>query len=255
MAEFNVESFSAAKKSDKINIESYPLTVHIICKSVDSLINASLDNALFNGQRLLCPAMPDLSILWLWVVPIVAINAHSNYAAHALYTWPAVGQKNNSTTPDRGSISNTTAATSQGSSNRAAGRGDSNTAAAAGPGSSSIPATASWKSGNTTTAAGWRITASTITTSTGSPSGSRGTWSRKWIETSQPPGLGFTFRLGGFARIRLEIYQCCGSGSGFVGSVCFWASWIRIRILLSSSKNCVKSLIPTVLWLLSDFWS
>jgi hypothetical protein len=32
--------------------------------------------------------------------------------------------------------------------------------------------------------------------------------------------------------------QCCGSGS--VGSVCFWASWIRI--LLSSSKNSKKNL-------------
>jgi hypothetical protein len=24
--------------------------------------------------------------------------------------------------------------------------------------------------------------------------------------------------------------QCCGSESGSVGSICFWASWIRIRI-------------------------
>jgi hypothetical protein len=39
--------------------------------------------------------------------------------------------------------------------------------------------------------------------------------------------------------------QCCGSGSG--GSICFWASEIRIhlsekriRILLSSSKNSKK---------------
>ncbi len=42
--------------------------------------------------------------------------------------------------------------------------------------------------------------------------------------------------------------QCCGSGS--TGSTCFWASWIRIRILLwiririllSSSKNSKKNL-------------
>ncbi len=45
--------------------------------------------------------------------------------------------------------------------------------------------------------------------------------------------------------------QCCGSGS--VGSICFWAS--RIRILLSSSKNRKKTLVPTVLWLLYDFLS
>ncbi len=25
------------------------------------------------------------------------------------------------------------------------------------------------------------------------------------------------------------LQQCCGSGSGYVGSVCFWASWIRIQ--------------------------
>ncbi len=34
--------------------------------------------------------------------------------------------------------------------------------------------------------------------------------------------------------------QCCGSGSGSVGSICFWASWIRI--LLSSSKNSKKNI-------------
>ncbi len=51
--------------------------------------------------------------------------------------------------------------------------------------------------------------------------------------------------------------QCCGSGSGYVESICFWTSRILIRILLSSSKNTVvrKTLIPTVLWLLYDFLS
>ncbi len=53
----------------------------------------------------------------------------------------------------------------------------------------------------------------------------------------------------------------CGSGSA---SVCFWASqirtWIllsqvRIRILPSSSKNCKKDLISTVLCLFYDFLS
>ncbi len=53
------------------------------------------------------------------------------------------------------------------------------------------------------------------------------------------------------------IYHCCGSGS--VGSICFWASWICgrlllsevwIRILQSSSNSWRKTLIPTVLWLL-----
>jgi hypothetical protein len=40
--------------------------------------------------------------------------------------------------------------------------------------------------------------------------------------------------------------QCCGSGSesgaGSTGSTCFWASWIRIRILLSLSKYSKKNL-------------
>jgi hypothetical protein len=30
MAELNVESLTAGKKSDTINIESYPLTVHVV---------------------------------------------------------------------------------------------------------------------------------------------------------------------------------------------------------------------------------
>jgi len=62
----------------------------------------------------------------------------------------------------------------------------------------------------------------------------------------------------------LCVQQCCGLGSG--GSICFWAPWIqiriplsevriRIRILLSSSKNCKKTLILIVFWLLYDFLS
>ncbi len=30
----------------------------------------------------------------------------------------------------------------------------------------------------------------------------------------------------------ISMHPCCGSGSGSAGSVCFWASWIRLRILL-----------------------
>jgi hypothetical protein len=43
--------------------------------------------------------------------------------------------------------------------------------------------------------------------------------------------------------------QCCESGSGSTGSTCFWASRIRIRILLSSCINSkkIKTLILTVL--------
>ncbi len=54
--------------------------------------------------------------------------------------------------------------------------------------------------------------------------------------------------------------QCCRSGS--VGSICFWESririhsseiWIRLRSLLSSSKNCKKNIdsycLVTSLWL------
>ncbi len=53
----------------------------------------------------------------------------------------------------------------------------------------------------------------------------------------------------------VHFFQCCGSGSesGSVGSVSFWASWIRIRILLSSSKKSKKNLgsccIVTSFWL------
>jgi hypothetical protein len=65
------------------------------------------------------------------------------------------------------------------------------------------------------------------------------------------------------------MYKCYGSGcavgSESIGSICFWASRIRIRIHLSqvwirilrifpsSSKNNKKSFIYTVLWLLYDF--
>ncbi len=64
--------------------------------------------------------------------------------------------------------------------------------------------------------------------------------------------------------------QCSGSGSRSTGSTCFRAFWIRIhlseiwirirlriRILLSSSKNSKKNLdsYRTVLWLLLDFVS
>ncbi len=38
------------------------------------------------------------------------------------------------------------------------------------------------------------------------------------------------------------LMQCCGSGSGSTGSTCFWASWIRILILLSLTKNSKKNL-------------
>jgi hypothetical protein len=47
--------------------------------------------------------------------------------------------------------------------------------------------------------------------------------------------------------------KCCGFGSGSAGSVCFWAS--RIRIHPSSSKKSKKNLVSTVLWLLYDFLS
>ncbi len=63
--------------------------------------------------------------------------------------------------------------------------------------------------------------------------------------------------------------QCCGSESGSTGSTCFWASWIRIRIqysevwirlririLISPSKNSKKNLdsycFATSFWLFSS---
>ncbi len=41
----------------------------------------------------------------------------------------------------------------------------------------------------------------------------------------------------------IYLFLCCGSesGSGPTGSTCFWASWIRIRIFLSLSKNSKKN--------------
>ncbi len=51
-----------------------------------------------------------------------------------------------------------------------------------------------------------------------------------------------------------SLAQCCGSRS--VGFICFWASRIRIWILLSLCKNnkkLRKTLIFTVLWPLYDF--
>ena len=56
--------------------------------------------------------------------------------------------------------------------------------------------------------------------------------------------------------------QCSGSGS--VGTICFWASWIRIRIsnlyvririLPPTSKKFKKNLDFYCLWLLNDFLS
>jgi hypothetical protein len=41
--------------------------------------------------------------------------------------------------------------------------------------------------------------------------------------------LQLRYSLGSFARF-CSCLQCCGSKSGSVGSVCFWASWIQIRI-------------------------
>ncbi len=53
------------------------------------------------------------------------------------------------------------------------------------------------------------------------------------------------------------LRQCCGSESGFgsVGSVCFWASWIWIRILLSPSKNSTKNLDSYCVVTFLDFLS
>jgi hypothetical protein len=56
--------------------------------------------------------------------------------------------------------------------------------------------------------------------------------------------------------------QCCGSGSES-GSTCFWASriririllWIRIRILLSSCKNSKKNLDSSYFVTLFEFLS
>ncbi len=47
------------------------------------------------------------------------------------------------------------------------------------------------------------------------------------------------------------FHQCCGS----VGSVCFGASWIRIRNFYHQSQIVMKIFLPSVLWLLFDFLS
>ncbi len=41
--------------------------------------------------------------------------------------------------------------------------------------------------------------------------------------------------------ICIRINQCCRSESASIGSKCFWASWILVRILLSLSKNSKKN--------------
>jgi hypothetical protein len=51
----------------------------------------------------------------------------------------------------------------------------------------------------------------------------------------------------------IEGKQCCASGSESVGSVCFWASWIRIRNY-HQAKIVRKTLIPTILCFLFDFF-
>ncbi len=56
--------------------------------------------------------------------------------------------------------------------------------------------------------------------------------------------------------VKLFGCQCCGSGSGSLGSVCFWASriWIRIRIqiLLLTCKNSSKTL--DFCYFVASFW-
>ncbi len=55
--------------------------------------------------------------------------------------------------------------------------------------------------------------------------------------TTHPPAGSVAF----FIPVKSKgLVQCCGSGS--VGSVCFWISWIWIQIFLSSSKNSKKNL-------------
>ncbi len=60
------------------------------------------------------------------------------------------------------------------------------------------------------------------------------------------------------------LKQCCGSGSGSVGFICFWVSWIRIRIchyfygsgsFYQQAKKLGKILISTIFLLLLDFLS
>jgi hypothetical protein len=54
-----------------------------------------------------------------------------------------------------------------------------------------------------------------------------------------------------FGAFTLTTNQCCGS----VRSVCFWAFWIRIRILYHQANIVRNPLIPTVMLLFFDFLS
>ncbi len=45
----------------------------------------------------------------------------------------------------------------------------------------------------------------------------------------------------------VEFYQCCGSESGSIGSTCFWASWIRIRIRIHKSEVWIR--IRILFWI------
>jgi len=59
---------------------------------------------------------------------------------------------------------------------------------------------------------------------------------RRHHEMSPPPKR----MRGGWEDERYE--QTCVAEPDSAGSVCFWATWIRIRILLLSSKNSKKNL-------------
>ncbi len=77
----------------------------------------------------------------------------------------------------------------------------------------------------------------------------RGSWSRRGRCSRRVPWACSCGHPSG--QPQHPTRQCWGSGSRFLGSVCFWASWIRI--LLSSSKNKKKNLdsncFVTSLWL------
>jgi hypothetical protein len=84
-----------------------------------------------------------------------------------------------------------------------------------------------------------------------------GLFSRKVVLSGLKPSFS-----GGKADFSLEkvpylssghTFQCSGSGS--TRSTCFWASWIRIRILLSSCKNSKKNLDSFHFVTLFDFLS
>jgi hypothetical protein len=194
-------------------------------KSVDSLINASLDNALFNGQRQLLPIYaqtiaPDLSILWL-SNRCYQCTQYLRSTCIVHMTCCRSEEQQHNTRPGEHHQHN--------SSNKS---GEQQHSSSSRSGEQQHPS-------------------NSIAEERQHLNSSRVDDHRLHHHHINRKSIRFTRdvvpeedRNESAAGIRIHIQvrrvyrdpagvqkdQCCGSGSGSVGSVCLWASWIRIRI-------------------------